>query len=100
MYEVAFHKEIENDLSLLPKDVLEEAFKYFEKLETDYYRYSKPLFNMNGRDLQGCRKTYLYDAKYRIVSKLEKNKIQIINIIAVGKRENFEVYNLASSRLA
>lgn len=54
---------------------------------------------MHGRDLQDCRKTYFCDAEYRIISKLENGTIKIVNIIAVGKREDFEVYNIANSRV-
>ena len=68
-------------------------------LEQDYEKYTLPLYDMDGRNLQGCRKTYFSNAEYRIVSKLENGVINIVNIIAVGKREDMEVYKLASQRI-
>lgn|SRR5574344_1015054 len=99
MYKITYHKYIEDDFLSLPKDVLKEAFSYIKKLEKDYFKYSKPLYNMEGRNLQDCRKTYFYNAEYRIVSKIENNTIKIVSIIAVGKREGFEVYNMANDRI-
>lgn len=99
MYEILYDKNIPNDLMLLSDEVLAEALEYFQKLQNDYFKYSKPLYNMQGRNLQDCRKTYFGDAEFRIVSKLEENTIKIINIIAVGKRENLHVYNIAHERI-
>lgn len=57
MYSIKFHKDIENDLAILDSEILKEALEFIAKLEQDYYRYSLPLYNMEGRDLRGCRKT-------------------------------------------
>ena len=55
--------------------------------------------NLDGLNLQGYRKTYLANATYRIVFKIEENKIKIVEIIAVGKREDKQVYKDAYSRI-
>ena len=99
MYKLDFHENLNDDLDNLPEDVYDEVYLMFKKLEKDYFKYSKPLYNMQGRDLQDCRKTYFYNAEYRIVSKIENNTIKIVSIIAVGKREGFEVYNMANDRI-
>ena len=99
MYRIKFNDNIDADLDLLSDTILLEALKYFKLLEKDYEKYSLPLYDMNGRNLRGCRKTYFANAEYRIVSKLENGVINIINVIAVGKRENLEVYNTAHQRL-
>lgn len=99
MFELDFHKDIQEDLDKLPDDVYDETYQMLKKLQKDYFKYSKPLYNKQGRNLQDCRKTYFYNAEYRIVSKLEDNTVKIVNIIAVGKRENLEVYNLANERI-
>ncbi|RBQ26836.1 MULTISPECIES: type II toxin-antitoxin system RelE family toxin [Arcobacteraceae] len=99
MYKLDFHENLNEDLDKLPEDVYDEVYKIFKKLEKDYFKYSKPLYNMQGRNLQDCRKTYFYNAEYRIVSKFENDIVKIVNIIAVGKRDNFEVYNMANSRI-
>lgn len=91
--------EAQNDLDLLDDTLYEEAYRYFELFKTDYFKNSLPLENKDGRNLRGCRKTYFANTKYRIVSKLEANEIKIINIIAVGKRDGYEVYDSAIKRL-
>ncbi len=99
MKKITLSIEVENDLDLLDDDVYDEAYKYFKLLEQDYEKYSLPLYNIDGRDLRGCRKTYFFNAEYRIVSNLENGIISIINVIAVGKREDLQVYKIAHQRL-
>jgi mRNA interferase RelE/StbE len=49
-------------------------------------------------DLSGLRKIYIDNKKVRIVYKIIEDKIKIF-VVAVGKREDMEVYKKASSRL-
>ena len=56
------------------------------------------LGNKNGYDLSGCRKMYADNKKIRIVYKIIEDKI-IIEVIAVGKRNEMEVYKKASKRV-
>ena len=56
------------------------------------------LGNKNGYDLSGCRKMYADSKKIRIVYKIVEDKI-IIEVIAVGKRNEMEVYKKASKRV-
>lgn len=99
MYNIKYDNNIDSDLDKLSDEFLNEALEYFKLLRKDYERYSLPLHNMKGRNLKGCRKTYFGEAEYRIVSKLENGVINIINIIAVGKRDDMEVYKTAHQRL-
>jgi hypothetical protein len=97
MYEIRYIQEqLSNDFAKIPLEARKEAIKYFKLFEEDYDKYTLPLYDMDGRNLQGCQKTYFGDAKYRIISKPIND---IINIIAVGKRENMEVYKTASHRI-
>ena len=100
MYKIRYIQEqLSDDFAKIPLEARREAIKYFKLFEKDYDKYTLPLYDMNGRNLQGCRKTYFWDAKYRIISKPVNGIINIINIVAVGKRENMEVYKLASQRI-
>ncbi|MCF6309381.1 MAG: hypothetical protein L3J19_02740 [Sulfurimonas sp.] len=56
------------------------------------------LGNKNGYNLSGCRKMYADSKKIRIVYKMIEDTI-IIEVVAVGKRDNMEVYDKASKRL-
>jgi mRNA interferase RelE/StbE len=58
----------------------------------------KLLGNKSGYDLSGCRKMYADSKRIRIVYKIIEDKI-IIEVVAVGKRNNMEVYKKASKRL-
>ncbi|MEA2073072.1 MAG: hypothetical protein U9O86_05755 [Campylobacterota bacterium] len=56
------------------------------------------LGNKNGYDLSGCRKMYADGKKIRIVYKVIEEKI-IIEVVALGKRSEMEVYKKASQRV-
>lgn len=83
----------------LSDDILDEVMDYFKKYETDPLKYSQKLFNKGGLNLEGYRKTYLANATYRIVLKVENNIAKIVEIVAVGKRESKEVYEEAFRRV-
>jgi len=99
MYKLIFHKDIFSDLDKLSNKTASEVKHYFNKYKDDPYKYSQELENLDGLNLQGYRKTYLANATYRIVFKIEENKIRIVEVVAVGKRENKQVYKDAYSRM-
>ena len=99
MYKVIPFPEVEDDLFILPEEILKEVLEYLHKFQTDPYKYTKPLYNQGSLNLQGYRKTYVADAKYRIISKIEDNQVKIVEVVVVGKREDKEVYKEASKRI-
>ena len=99
MYKVIPFPEVEDDLFVLPEEILKEVLEYLHKFQTDPYKYTKPLYNQGGLNLQGYRKTYVADAKYRIISKIEENQVKIVEVVVVGKREAKEVYKEAFKRV-
>ena len=99
MYKVIPFPEVEDDLFILPEEILKEVLEYLHKFQTDPYKYTKPLYNQGGLNLQGYRKTYVADAKYRIISKIEEKQVKIVEVVVVGKREDKEVYKEASKRV-
>jgi len=99
MYRLKFHKGIRSDLSVLPIDILDEVTYYFKEYKTDPYRYSQKLYNQGTLHLEGYRKTYLANATYRIVLKIEDNIAKIVEVVAVGKREDMQVYRDAYERV-
>lgn len=50
-------------------------------------------------NLQGCNKLKHRKAGLRVIFKEEEGSIQIIQVVAIGKRSDNEVYDLAISRL-
>ena len=99
MYKLKFNNEVHNDLSKLSKSILDEVTYYFKKYKQDPYKYSQKLHNQGDLNLEGYRKTYLANATYRIVLKIENNIAKIVEIVAIGKREKSEVYKDAYKRI-
>lgn len=56
------------------------------------------LGNKNGIDLSGLRKLYVAKKQIRIVYEIDKGDI-VVHIMAVGKREDMQVYKDVLKRL-
>jgi mRNA interferase RelE/StbE len=96
MYKINYFPEVRKDFDNIPNDVLVETREYIKKFKVNPYSCSLPLYG----NLSSCRKVYIANANYRIVIQIEKNIAQIVEIVAVGKRENKEVYKEASERIS
>jgi len=96
-YKVILHPEVEKDISELSKTQLELVFKQLKKLSISP-ELGKPLGNKNGYNLSGYRKMYVDKKKIRIVYKIVEEKI-IVEVVAVGKRDEMEVYRKAFERI-
>ena len=97
MYDLIIHPEvIEKDFKNLTKEQLQRIFKQFKKLQTSP-QLGVPLGNKAGYDLTGYRKLYADNKKIRIVYRIEEERI-VVEVIAVGKRENMKVYEEAEKR--
>jgi len=99
MFEVQYYPEVKNDLLNLPLNVLQEVIEYFKKYEQDPLKYSMKLYNFGDLKLEGYRKTYIANATYRIVIKVENNIAKVVEVVAVGKRANKKIYNIAFERI-
>ncbi len=96
-YKVVLKQEADDDLSTLSHSQKILIFKQFEKLKTSPQLGIK-LGKKAGYDLTGYRKMYANKKQLRIVYKIVDDKI-IVEIIAVGKRDDMEVYKKASDRI-
>jgi len=88
---------VKDDLKELSKAQLILVGKQFKKLSTSP-ELGQPLGNKNGYDLSGCRKLYVDKKRIRIVYKIIDDTV-VVEVIAVGKRDDMEVYQKASLRL-
>lgn len=81
---------------------LDGSVKKLDKKQLDKLKTSpllgEELGNKNGYDLTGYRKMYDYKKQIRIVYSVVEN-VLLVNIIAIGKREDMEVYKTASERV-
>lgn len=106
---IVFTDKSKEDFSMLPKDLIHDCLYQLEKLENDI-NLGKRLHNKNGKDLSSCRKIYFANATYRIVYReiedlctileIEEVPTPIAEVVAIGKREGQEVYEIAADRLA
>ncbi len=94
-YNIKYKDGVLDDIKELPDEALSELAYYINQYKINPYSCSQPLV----KNLKDCRKTYIANTSYRIVIRIEDNTIKIVEIVAIGKRENKEVYLTAASRL-
>lgn len=97
MYTIYYHNEVEKDLKALGNRVVVLVLKKIEKLTQNPVIGDK-LGNKANLNLSGLRKVYVDNKKVRIVYKIIENKIKVF-VVAVGKRDDMEVYKEASVRI-
>jgi len=97
IYKIKYHPQVYSDLKSLDKGTRKKVLKKIEQLE-EKPLLGKLLGNKAGLDLTGYRKLYVDKRRIRIVYGIEDELLSIM-IIAVGKRENLEIYKLAYQRL-
>jgi len=95
-YSLVLKEEIEKDLSKLSTSQKMLVLKQFKKLQISP-ELGQLLGNKNGYDLKGCRKLYVDKKKVRIVYTILE-EIITVEVIAVGKRDDMEVYKKAGER--
>ena len=96
---VRFIPEALQDFHDLDGSVKKEVSKKIDSLEHNPYL-GKPLGNRHGINLAGFYKLYVLKKKYRIVYRIVKDHIEIVEIFGIGKREKEEIYRLIAKRLA
>ena len=96
IYELSVKEEVENDLSKLSFSQRLLVFKQFKKIQKSP-ELGQLLGNKSGLNLSGYRKMYVDKKKIRIVYHIIEEKI-VVEVVAVGKRNDMEVYKKASER--
>jgi len=96
-YKVVLKKEADDDLSNLSYSQKILIFKQLEKLKTSP-QLGIQLGKKAGYDLTGYRKMYANKKQLRIVYRIIDDEI-IVEVIAIGKRDDMEIYKKASNRI-
>ena len=96
-YKIVLKQEADDDLSDLSHSQKILIFKQFEKLKKSP-QLGISLGKKADYDLTGYRKMYANKKQLRIVYKIVDDEI-IIEVIAIGKRDDMEVYKKASNRI-
>ena len=95
-YKLIIKKEAKDDLSELFHSQKLLIIKQFKKLEKSP-QLGILLGNKSGYDLTGYRKMYADKKKLRIVYRIVDDVIEV-EVIAIGKRDDMDVYAKASER--
>jgi len=96
MYEIKQHPLVKEDLGQLNHSIRILVFKKLLQIQQTP-EIGKPLGNKNGMNLSGLKKVYVAKKQVRIVYEII-NEILIVHVIAIGKREDMEVYKHAERR--
>ena len=102
--------KIEMDIKLIPEAYKEYknldgsikilADNIFAKLEDNPYL-GEALGNKHNIDLSGFFKIYFNKKKHRVVYRItEENKIEIIEIWGIGKKDKMEIYKDVGKRIS
>jgi len=97
MYSIIQHPLVEKDLMELDHSLQILVFKKLKQIQQSP-QIGLPLGNKNNMNLSGLKKVYVAKKKVRIVYEIIEDKL-IIKTIAIGKRDDMEVYKKASQRI-
>ncbi len=96
-YKVVLTAQAAKDFRTLDGSVKEQVARQIRKLETAPLL-GEHLGNRGGLDLTGYYKLYAAHKAIRIVYRIVKMEV-IVEVVAIGKREDFEVYREAFKRI-
>lgn len=96
-YKVVLTSHAVQDFRALDGSVKEQVARQLRKLETAPLL-GEHLGNRGGLDLTGYYKLYAARKAIRIVYRIMELTV-IVEVVAIGKRENFEVYREAVKRI-
>ncbi|KJR41509.1 plasmid stabilization system [Candidatus Magnetoovum chiemensis] len=95
---VEFHPKAVEDFEFLDNAIKKEIAKKIDAL-SENPMLGKHLGNKSGIDLCGFYKLYALKKKYRIVYRIIGEHIEVVEVVAIGKRDKDEVYKLVSRRI-
>ena len=96
-YNVHLIEEAKKDFKQLDNSQKIPAAKQLKQLEISPYK-GKPLGKKFGIDLTGYYKLYVLKKQVRIIYTVVENKV-MVEVISIGKREEFAAYKDAYKRI-
>jgi len=97
-YKIEFIPEAEKDFIQLDNSIKKQVANKMDKLSENPY-FGEPLKNKMRIDLIGFYKIYILNKKYRIVYRMIKEKIEIVEIWGIGRRDKEKIYKLLANRI-
>jgi len=96
--DIKFIPEAEKDYKSLDGSIKKLVNEKIDDLRDKPYL-GEELGNKNNIDLTGFYKIYVAKKKYRIIYRIVKDEIEIIEIWGIGKRDKLEVYEDVGKRI-
>lgn len=97
MYAIEFHEDVQKDLKELGHSTAALVLKKLQKISQNPL-IGKELGNKVNNNLVGFKKVYVENKRVWIVYKIIDEKIEVF-VVAVGKRDDMEVYKKAQDRI-
>ena len=96
---IQFIPEAVQDYRSLDGSIKKLVNEKIDKLKENPFL-GEALGNKNNMDLTGYYKIYVAKKAYRIVYRIVKNEIKIVEIWGIGKRDKMEIYKIVGKRLS
>jgi mRNA interferase RelE/StbE len=97
-FEIQFIPEAAEDYRSLDGSIKKQVNEKIDKLKENPFL-AEALGNKNNMDLAGYYKIYVAKKAYRIIYRIIKDKIEIIEIWGIGKRDKMEIYKIIGQRI-
>jgi mRNA interferase RelE/StbE len=97
--DIQFIPEAANDYKSLDGSIKKLVNEKIDQLKENPFL-GELLGNKNSIDLTGYYKIYVAKKSYRIVYRIVKNEIEIIEIWGIGKRDKMEIYKKVGKRIS
>ncbi|MDR2134057.1 MAG: type II toxin-antitoxin system RelE/ParE family toxin [Treponema sp.] len=97
-FEIQFIPEAAEDYIALDGSIKKQVNEKIDKLKENPFL-GETLGNKNNIDLAGYYKIYVAKKAYRIIYRIIKNEIEIIEIWGIGKRDKMEIYKIIGQRI-
>jgi mRNA interferase RelE/StbE len=97
-FEIQFIPEAAKDYKALDGSIKEMVNEKIDRLKENPFL-GEALGNRNNLDLTGYYKIYVAKKSYRIVYRIIKKEIEIIEIWGIGKRDKLEIYKIIGQRI-
>jgi mRNA interferase RelE/StbE len=97
-FAIQFIPEAAEDYASLDGSIKKQVNEKIDILKVNPFL-GEALGNKNNMDLTGYYKIYLAKKAYRIVYRIIKDEIEIIEIWGIGKRDKMKIYKIIGQRI-
>jgi mRNA interferase RelE/StbE len=95
---IEFLPDAHKDFKRLSGHLQKQAAKKIDALADNQFL-GDPLGNKLGIDLSGFYKLYFAKKKYRIVYRIVRERIEVIEIVGIGRRDKAKIYKMVAKRI-